>query len=140
MLPNWMGGKDCCLDITVVNPLQAAYIRMSASNQDYALRKAYERKMAELGAQCREAGLAFCPLPMDTLGGWSESMVEQVKRMGSALARNKGEDDSDVTRHLIQRIAVVLARLNSAMLLNRAPLNTLAHVDGIEKIQNNAVA
>ena len=59
MLPNWMGGKDCCLDITVVNPLQAAYIRMSASNQDYALRKAYERKMAELGAQCREAGLAF---------------------------------------------------------------------------------
>ena len=52
--------------------------------------------------------------------------------MGSALARNKGEDDSDVTRHLIQRIAVVLARLNSAMLLNRAPLNTPAHVDGIE--------
>ena len=62
---------------------------------------------------------------------WSETMVEQVKRMGSALARNKGEDDGDVIRHLSQRVAVVLARLNASMLLNRAPQNTPANIDGI---------
>ena len=82
--------------------------------------------------QCREAGLSFCPLPVDTLGAWSESMVVQVKRMGSALARNRGEDDSVVIRHLSQRVAVVLARLNASMLLNRAPECTLANIDGIE--------
>ena len=68
---------------------------------------------------------------MDTLGAWSNTMVEQVKRMGSALARNRGEDDSDVNRHLTQRVAVVLARLNASMLLNRAPQNTPTHIDCI---------
>ena len=57
--------------------------------------------------------------------------MEQVKRMGSALARNRGEDDSDVIRHLSQRVAVVLARLNASMLLNRAPQNTPPSIDGI---------
>ena len=69
---------------------------------------------------------------MDTLGAWSESMVTQVKRMGSALARNRGEDESEVIRHLSQRVAVVLAKLNASMLLNRAPQSTPAYVDGIE--------
>ena len=87
--------------------------------------------MSKHGEPCREAGLAFFPLPVDTLGAWSETMVEQVRRMGSALARNKGEDDSDVIRHLSQRVAVVLARLNASMLLNRAPQNTPANIDGI---------
>ena len=71
-------------------------------------------------------------MPMDTLGAWSESMVTQVKRMGSALARNRGEDESDVIRHLSQRVAVVLAKLNASMLLNRSPQNTPAYIDGIE--------
>ena len=75
--------------------------------------------------------MTFCPLPVDTLGAWSDSMVVQVKRIGSALARNRGEDDSDVIRHLSQRVAVVLARLNASMLLNRAPQNTPTHIDCI---------
>ena len=53
-------------------------------------------------------------------------------RMGSALARNRGEDESDVIRHLTQRVAVVLAKLNASMLLNRSPQTTPAHIDGIE--------
>ena len=60
---------------------------------------------------------------MDTLGAWSDSMVVQVKKIGSALARNRDEDDSDVIRHLLQRVAVAMARLSASMLLNRAPQN-----------------
>ena len=132
LLPHWTGGRDTALDITVVNPLQVAFINQSAANPGHALRKAFERKMIKHGEPCREAGLSFCPLPMDTLGAWSESMVTQVKRMGSALARNRGEDESEVIRHLSQRVAVVLAKLNASMLLNRAPQSTPAYVDGIE--------
>ena len=57
---------------------------------------------------------------MDTLGAWFESMVT----LGSALARNRGEDESDVIRHLSQMVAVVLAKLNASMLLNIDPQNT----------------
>ena len=46
LLPGWSGGKDTALDITVVNPLQTAYINQSAAVPGHALRKAYEKKMA----------------------------------------------------------------------------------------------
>ena len=81
---------------------------------------------------CREAGISFFPLPVNTLEAWSASMLEQVKRMGSALARNRGEDESEVIRHISQRVAVVLVKLNASMLLNRAPQNTPTNIDGIE--------
>ena len=90
-----------------------AFIHQSATNPGHALRKAYERKIDKHEESCREAGLSFCPLPMDTLGAWSDRMVTQVKRMGSALARNRGEDDGEVIRHLTQRVAIVLVRLNT---------------------------
>ena len=46
LLPGWTGGKDTALDITVVNPLQTAFIDQTAAVPGHALRKAYERKMS----------------------------------------------------------------------------------------------
>ena len=43
----------------------------------------------------------------------------QEKKIASAQARQTGEEVSDVTRHLYQRMAVLLAMGNAAMLLNR---------------------
>ena len=41
LLPHWTGGRDTALDITVINPLQLAYVNKSAANAGHALRKAY---------------------------------------------------------------------------------------------------
>ena len=95
LLPGWSGGKDTALDITVVNPLQTQFINQSAAVAGYALRKTYERKMLRYGDSCKEAGLLFRPLPMDTLGAWSDTMVAEVKRMGSSLARQTAGEDGD---------------------------------------------
>ena len=76
--------------------------------------------------------MVFRPLPMDTLGAWSDTMVAEVRRMGSSLARHTGGEEGEVIRHLIQRVAVVLARINAAMILNRAPFHTSSQVDGVE--------
>ena len=59
-------------------------------------------------------------------------MVAEVRRMGSSLARHTGGEEGEVIRHLIQRVAVVLARINAAMILNRAPFHTSSQVDGVE--------
>ena len=75
--------------------------------------------------------MVFRPLPMDTFGAWSDTMVAEVRRMGSSLARQTGGEESDVIRHLIQRVAVVLAKVNTAMILNRTPAYTSSHVDGV---------
>ena len=64
---------------------------------------------------------------METLGGWHEEKVRQVKRLGSALARQTGGDKGEYIRHLAQRLAVVLAKDNSA-LFRGASLSRTGHV------------
>ena len=49
-----------------------------------------------------------------------------------AQARQTGEELSDVTRHLYQRMAVLLPMCNAAMLLNKSPASTSSHDDGIQ--------
>ena len=85
----------------MVNPLQTAYIDQSAAVQGHALRKSFERKMLRHGDSCKEVGLIFRPLPiahmpMDTLVAWSETLVSEVKRIGSSLARQTGGEEGEV--------------------------------------------
>ena len=73
------------------------------------------------GPPCRLAGMVFVPLVVDTLGGWEEQAVLQIKKVGAALARQTGQDEGEKQRHLFQRLAVLLAKGNSALFLNRMP-------------------
>ena len=102
LIPNWIKGKDVALDVTVVNALQAALVNQAAVHPGHALVSRFNEKMAKHGETCR-SGMVFVPLPVETLGGWHEQAVIQIKRMGAALARNTGQDEADKTRHLFQQ-------------------------------------
>ena len=132
LIPNWSGGKDTAMDITVVNPLQAAFINGAATTPGHALTRRYAEKMTKHGEGCRRAGMVFLPLPVETLGGWHDQTVAQVKRLGSALARQTGQDESEAIRHLAQRLAVLLAKGNAALLINRVPTFPSPEIDGQE--------
>merc|ERR1711892_408983 len=97
-------------------------VAQAAITPGHALTTAYNRKMAQAGEACRREGIMFVPKPMETLRGWHEATTLQVKKIASAQARQTGEELSDVTRHLYQRMAaaVLLAMGNAAMLLNRS--------------------
>ena len=60
---------------------------------------------------------------------WSDTMFSEVRRMGSSLNR---QDFSELIRHLIQRVAVVLARVNATMILYRKFLYALSQVGRVE--------
>ena len=81
--------------VSVVNSLQAAQIRGAATTPGNALTRRYVETINKHGEECRRAGLAFLPLPMETLGGWHEETVRQVKRLGSALARQTGGNEGE---------------------------------------------
>ena len=68
----------------------------------------------------------------DTLGCLHSVAVEQVKKIGAALARHQGQEEQEVVRHLFQRLALVLMRGNAQLLVNRMPPEDLpeAEVDG----------
>ena len=52
--------------------------------------------------------MVFRPLPMDTLGAWSDTMVAEVQRAGQLGKRIMLSD-------LILRVAVMLAKINADM-------------------------
>ena len=76
--------------------------------------------------------MVFIPLPMETLGGWHEQTVLQVKKLAYAQARQTGKEQSDATHHIYQKLAVLLAKGNAAMLLNRLPEFPRTDIDGAE--------
>ena len=76
--------------------------------------------------------MEFIPMAVETMGGWHEQTVGQVKKLGSALARQTGQDDSEAIRHLAQRLSILLVKGNSALLLNRLPSFPPPEINGIE--------
>ena len=66
------------------------------------------------------------------MGEWHSQTVCQVKRIGSALARQTGGDEWECIRHLAQRLVVLLAKDNFALFLNQFPTFPPTDIDGIE--------
>ena len=131
-LPNWTGGQDTALDIIVVNPAQVAMVQQAAVTPGFALSKSYDRKVAKHSDPCRQAGVSFIPLPFETLGGWHEVTVCEVKKIASALSRHTGTNEGETIKHVIQRISVLLIKGNAALLLNRLPSFPSTATVGIE--------
>ena len=105
----------------------------SATTDGYAVKKAFDRKVARVGEACRQQGLSFIPIAADTLGGWHKVAIEQIKKLGAAIARHRGEDEQVEVRHLHQRLSLLLMRGNASLLVNRFPEGDTvdAMVDGI---------
>ena len=79
----------------MVNPLQAALVSQVAATPGHALDYDFTRKMTASGDACRRAGLAFIPMPVETLGGWHVEAELQVKKLGAALARQSGREEAE---------------------------------------------
>ena len=60
------------------------------------------------------------------------SVVLQLKKLGSALARHTWEEESEKIRHLYQRMAILLVKGNAALFLNRLPSHSSPTIDGSE--------
>ena len=62
-------------------------VQQAAESTGHTLNKAYERRMSRRGDQCRQDGVVFTPLPLETLSGWHESIISEVRKIASALSR-----------------------------------------------------
>ena len=77
LIPNWTEGRDTALDVTVVNPLQAAMVDQAAVTAGHGLSVAYNRKMTKAGEACRKAGMVF--IPMETLVGGTSRLSSRSR-------------------------------------------------------------
>ena len=132
-LRHWSGGKDCAWDVTVANSLAPSHVAGAATEAGSALRKACERKVNGAAEACRDQGIVFLPLAVETLGGLHKTAVQQMKRLAAALARHTGQEESVTTSHLFQRFSLNLMRGNAGMMTTRSPVDDFpqAQVDGV---------
>ena len=90
----WTNGKDTAFDVTVINPLQIALVDRCANEPGHALDVAKRRKMEQSWEACRQEGLVFVPLPVETFGSWHTDAAKELRRIAIAAARNRGRDVS----------------------------------------------
>ena len=120
------------MDVTVVNPLQAATLAGAATTPGHALSFAYNRKVRGAEEDCRRQGIAFLPMAAESLGGWHGVAEAEVKKLGAALARNSGQEEGEAARHLWGRLGILLQRGNAAILGNRVPTHPSATINGMD--------
>jgi hypothetical protein len=123
-LPNWTGGRDSALDVTVTHPLRPTVVERAAAEPGYAAEAAFKRKMADSAEDCLREGIVFLPLAVESLGGWHPVAIQQGDKLASALARHTGEEERVANRHFWQRMSVLLQKGNTALILNRMPTTT----------------
>ena len=97
-----------------------------------ALTVAFNRKVGSAGELCRRQGLAFVPLAAESLGGWHEVAEAELRKLGTALARQTGQEDGVATSHIFQKLSVLLVKGNSAMINNRQPCMVAPSIDGVQ--------
>ena len=129
-IPNWTGGRDTALDVTVVSPLLTDRVDNSITTPGHTLEVAFNEKCRDYMEACEREGISFIPLPVETLGGWHKKAVEQLRKLARAQARSSGKEEDDAIRHLFQRLGVLLVKGNAALILNRIPSFSLPDIDG----------
>ena len=130
LIPIWTEGRDTALDVTVVNPLQQTLVVRTSEEGDSAVAHAHKEKLRKYEARCSAEAITFLPLAVDTFGGWHKVGLKTITRLGRQLARNLGKDEDEVVRHLRQRLGVLIARDNAAMMASRHPTFAPPEVDG----------
>ena len=69
--------------ISIMQPLTQAG---AASEPGFALKVAEARKLASHNAECRNIGILFLPVVVETLGGWSPDSITLISRIGKLVA------------------------------------------------------
>ena len=104
----------------------------AAASPGHALSVAHKRKLDKSWDPCNRQGIAFIPLAVESLGAWHPSAIAEVNKLGSALARHTGEEESISISRLFQRLSVCLMRGNAALFNNRCPPDQLVASNELE--------
>ena len=110
-----------------INPTRAR----AATEPGYAMTIAYSNKMRGTADLCDQQGIAFIPVVAESMGGWHKVALEQLKKLGSALARHTGQEEGETISHLLTRASVLLQKGLSSLLLNRIPSHPAPDIGGV---------
>ena len=118
-LPTFDMGREAALDVVCTSPCTDSVYRQAASQQGFAAAQAEAAKRHKSLEKCEQAGILFLPVAVEVFGGWGETALAVIRRIGSLLAEASGRSRSAETRYLRQRLSLRLQRCNAAMVQAR---------------------
>ena len=90
--------------------------------------EARKNSFLDTASQCTKAGITFCPLVLEAVGGgWSDALRSVVAWIASESKRSGPTDGSDASFKIAQRISCTLHRENARAILKRAPEQLGSH-------------
>ena len=95
-----------------------------------AAEQAHKDKLAKSYVECKEVGVEFIPLAVESWVGWHHQALETIEVLSRQLARQVVKDEGEVQRHTLQRLGILLQLGNVALLTSRVPEHPPAVVDG----------
>ena len=81
----------------------------------------YSNKIRSIADLCDQQGIAFIPVVAESMGGWHKIALEQLRKLGSALASHTGQEEGETISHFLTQASVLLEKGLSSLLLNRIP-------------------
>ena len=130
-IPHWRG-RPHASDVAVTSPLRASNLQQVSNSSGAALEKMKKAKIGKHFQSCRQQGITFMPLVVETLGGWDSEASFHLSKIAEMTAHRSSKRAGDVKRHFFQRLSILLQRANSSLIATRAPPPPAPHVTGIE--------
>ena len=94
------------------------------------MKSAFNIKMSKYDERCTAEGITFIPLAVDSFGGRHGAALDVFSKLARQLFRQLGkEEEEEVTRQLMQRLSIILARDNVGVMGSRIPALPPATVD-----------
>lgn len=128
-LQNWRG-KPTAFDVAVTSPLSQSALPLSHKTPGAALATMKAHKNNKHSRACQTNGVAFVPLVVETLGGWDVDAIFHLRAIAKQSAARAPLQAESATRHLFQRLSVLLQRANAGLIAARAPPLPPPHIIG----------
>ena len=128
-LQNWRG-KQTAFDVAVTSPLSQSALPQSHKTPGAAIATMKSHKYNKHSRACQINGVAFIPLVVETLGGWDSDAVFHLRAIAKRSAARAPLQAESASRHLFQRLSILLQRANAGLIAARAPPPPPPHVIG----------
>ena len=119
--PVWRSCRPAAFDITVTSPVRGDIIPDAARVAGFASRQAERRKDAKYLEACRQQGIDFIPLCVETFGAWGSLALSHFRTLIERLAVLSGRSRSQESTYFFQRLSIALQRCNGSSMILRAP-------------------
>jgi hypothetical protein len=121
-ITQWHLDRPICLDVSIVNPVAPSNVVRAATHLAATAQASEQTKLIMYGTKCADNQLEFCPLVMESFGGFGPLAIPIFKKISKAMSTRREEDESDAMNTLCNRLSFVCQKSLGVTLTSCYPI------------------